>query len=51
VHLGQPQELLFWHLLTGFVFSAIRSWTKDAVGLGPARGLGDAAILALASLR
>lgn len=50
-HLGQPQEILFWHLLTGIIFSAIRLWTKDAVGMGPARGLGDAAIAALATLR
>ncbi len=51
VHLGQPQEVLFWNLLTGIIFSAIRLWTRDAVGLGAARGLGDAAIAALANLR
>jgi hypothetical protein len=48
---GRPQEILYWHLLTGLIFSAIRLWSKDAVGLGPARGLGDAAISALANLR
>jgi hypothetical protein len=51
IHLGAPQEILFWHLLTGLLFGAIRLWTKDAIGLGPARGLGDAVILALATLR
>ena len=51
LHLGQPQEVLFWHLFTGVGFAAIRLWTGDAVGLGPARGLGDAAIQAVVNLR
>jgi apolipoprotein N-acyltransferase len=51
LHLGQPQEIIFWHLFTCVAFSAIRVWTKDALGLGPARGLGDAVVLGLADLR
>jgi hypothetical protein len=51
LQVGAAQELLLWHLLTGVGFSAVRLWTRDAVGLGAARGLGDAAILALAGLR
>lgn len=50
-HLGGPQELLFWHLLTGVAFGLIRTRSLDAAGLGPARGLGDAAVRALAGLR
>ncbi len=46
-----PQEILFWHLLTSAGYGLLRARTGDAVGLGPARGLGDAAILALAGLR
>jgi hypothetical protein len=48
---GAPQEIIFWHLLTGLGFAIVRARTGDAVGLGPARGLGDAAIVALAGLR
>jgi apolipoprotein N-acyltransferase len=48
---GAPQEIVFWHLLTGLGFAIVRARTGDAVGLGPARGLGDAAIVALAGLR
>lgn len=51
LHLGHPQEILFWHLFTGTGFAAVRLWTGDAVGLGPARGLGDAAIRVLVDLR
>jgi apolipoprotein N-acyltransferase len=51
LHLGASQELLFWHLFTGAGFAALRRWTGDAVGLGPARGLGDAAIYAVAGMR
>jgi apolipoprotein N-acyltransferase len=51
LHVGAAQEVLLWHLLTGVGFSALRLWTRDAVGLGAARGLGDAAVLALAGLR
>ncbi len=46
-----PQEILFWHLLTSVGYGLLRARTGDALGLGPARGLGDAAILALAGLR
>ncbi|MBM3469846.1 MAG: apolipoprotein N-acyltransferase [Armatimonadetes bacterium] len=46
-----PQEILFWHLITSAGFGLLRARTGDAVGLGPARGLGDAAILALSGLR
>ena len=31
--------------------TAIRLWSRDAVGLGPARGLGDAVVLGLSGLR
>jgi apolipoprotein N-acyltransferase len=48
---GLVQEVVFWHLLTGIAFGAIRIWTRDAVGLGPARGLGDAVVQGLAGLR
>lgn len=48
---GAPQEIVAWHLLTGMGFSALRERSGDSVGLGPARGLGDAAIVALAGLR
>jgi apolipoprotein N-acyltransferase len=48
---GAPQEIVAWHLLTGIGFSALRARSGDSVGLGPARGLGDAAIVALAGLR
>jgi membrane protease YdiL (CAAX protease family) len=51
LHLGAPQELILWHILTGLFFSGLRLWTRDAVGLGPARALGDAAFAALGSLR
>lgn len=51
LRLGAPQEVLFWSLLTGVGYGALRAWTGDAVGLGPARGLGDAAIFALSGLR
>jgi len=51
VHWGLPQEIVYWHLVTGLGFSMLRAWTKDAVGLGIARGLGDAAVLSLAGLR
>lgn len=46
-----PQEILFWYLITGAGYGLLRVRTGDAVGLGPARGLGDAAILALSGLR
>lgn len=46
-----PQEILFWHLVTSVGYGLLRARTGDAVGLGPARGLGDAAILALSGLR
>lgn len=46
-----PQEILFWYLLTSVGYGLLRVRTGDAVGLGPARGLGDAAILALSGLR
>jgi len=46
-----PQEILFWYLVTGAGYGVLRARTRDAVGLGPARGLGDAAILALSGLR
>lgn len=48
---GVPQEILFWHLLTSAGYGLLRVRTGDAVGLGPARGLGDAVILALSGLR
>ncbi len=51
LRLGAPQEVLFWSLLTGVGYGALRAWTGDAAGLGPARGLGDAAIFALSGLR
>jgi hypothetical protein len=51
LHAGQPQEVVFWHLFTGSAFGVIRLWTRDAVGLGPARGLGDAVVAGLAGLR
>ncbi len=51
IHWGLPQEIVYWHLVTGLGFSALRAWTRDAVGLGLARGLGDAAVLSLAGLR
>ncbi len=51
LRLGAPQEVFFWSLLTGVGYGALRTWTGDAVGLGPARGLGDAAIFALSGLR
>ncbi len=51
LHLGAPQELILWHIVTGLLFSGLRAWTRDAVGLGPARALGDAAFAALAALR
>ncbi len=51
LYLGGPQELMFWHLITGAAFGLIRARSRDAVGLGPARGLGDAAVSALAGLR
>ncbi|MDQ7840717.1 MAG: apolipoprotein N-acyltransferase [bacterium] len=46
-----PQEILFWYLITSAGYGLLRVRTGDAVGLGPARGLGDAAILALSGLR
>ncbi|MDI6772476.1 MAG: apolipoprotein N-acyltransferase [bacterium] len=46
-----PQEILFWYLITSAGYGLLRLRTGDAVGLGPARGLGDAAILALSGLR
>jgi hypothetical protein len=51
VHAGMPQEIVFWHLFTCVGFGAIRLWTQDAIGLGPARGLGDAVVASLTSLR
>jgi apolipoprotein N-acyltransferase len=51
LHLGQPQEVIFWQLFTGVLFAAIRLRTGDAVGLGPARGWGDAAMQAVVNLR
>jgi hypothetical protein len=51
LHLGAPQEVLLWQLLTGIGFSVLRLWTRDALGLGAARGLGDAAVFGLAGLR
>lgn len=48
---GAPQEIMVWHVLTGVGFALLRARAGDAVGLGPARGLGDAAIVALAGLR
>ncbi len=51
IHGGLPQEIVYWHLVTGLGFSLLRAWTKDAVGLGIARGLGDTAVLSLAGLR
>ena len=46
-----PQEILFWYLITSAGYGLLRVRTEDAVGMGPARGLGDAAILALSGLR
>ncbi|MGQ0548093.1 MAG: apolipoprotein N-acyltransferase [Armatimonadota bacterium] len=51
IHWGLPQEIVYWHLVTGLGFSLLRAWTRDALGLGIARGLGDAAVLSLAGLR
>jgi hypothetical protein len=51
LRLGAPQELILWYVLTGLFFSALRIWTRDAIGLGPARALGDAAFAALGVLR
>ncbi|MDR7521048.1 MAG: apolipoprotein N-acyltransferase [Armatimonadota bacterium] len=51
LQVGQAQEVLFWHLFSGAGFGAVRLWTRDAAGLGPARGVGDAVMLALAALR
>lgn len=51
VQSGRPQEVVFWHLFSGAVFGAIRLRTGDAVGLGPARALGDMVLQALARLR
>jgi hypothetical protein len=51
VYAGMPQEIVFWHLFTSVGFGAIRLWTQDAIGLGPARGLGDAVVAALTNLR
>ncbi|MDR7544459.1 MAG: apolipoprotein N-acyltransferase [Armatimonadota bacterium] len=51
LHAGQSQEIVFWHLVTGAGFGAIRLWTRDAMGLGPARGVGDAVVMGLAGLR
>jgi predicted amidohydrolase len=51
VHAGQFQEIALWHLVTGAGFGAIRLWTRDALGLGPARGVGDAVVMSLAGLR
>ncbi|MDR7420493.1 MAG: hypothetical protein QN178_16455, partial [Armatimonadota bacterium] len=51
LHAGQPQEIVFWHLFTGVGFGAIRAWTRDAIGLGPARGIGDAVVAGLSALR
>ena len=50
LHVGAPQELILWYILTGVLFSGLRIWTRDAAGLGPARALGDAAFAALGSL-
>jgi apolipoprotein N-acyltransferase len=51
LHLGAPQELVLWHIVTGLLFSGVRLWARDAVGLGPARAVGDAAFAALGALR
>ncbi|MDR7533303.1 MAG: apolipoprotein N-acyltransferase [Armatimonadota bacterium] len=51
LHVGDPQEVLLWHLLTGVVYGAIRLYSGDALGLGPARAAGDAVMMALARLR
>jgi hypothetical protein len=51
LHLGRPQEIVHWYLFTSLGFGLLRLWTRDAAGLGPARGLGDAVVAALASLR
>ncbi|MGQ0569602.1 MAG: apolipoprotein N-acyltransferase [Armatimonadota bacterium] len=48
---GGRQEMAFWYLFSGVGYGAIRAWTRDAAGLGPARGLGDVAVRALAGLR
>jgi apolipoprotein N-acyltransferase len=51
VHAGRPQEIVYWYLFTSAGFGALRLWTRDAVGLGVARGLGDAVVVGLAALR
>ncbi|MDQ7859008.1 MAG: apolipoprotein N-acyltransferase [Armatimonadota bacterium] len=51
LHAGWPQEIVYWYLLTSIGFGLLRLWTRDAAGLGAARGLGDAVIAGLASLR
>jgi hypothetical protein len=51
MYTGMPQEIVFWNLFTGVAFGAIRWWSRDAIGLGPARGLGDAVVASLGSLR
>ncbi len=51
IYSGAPQEIVFWHLITGIGFGILRTRTGDAAGLGPARGFGDAAVLSLAGLR
>ncbi|MCL6554621.1 MAG: apolipoprotein N-acyltransferase [Firmicutes bacterium] len=51
VHAGQSQEIALWHLVTGAGFAAIRLWTRDALGLGVVRGVGDAVVAGLADLR
>jgi apolipoprotein N-acyltransferase len=51
LHAGRPQEIVYWYLFTSLGFGWLRLWTRDAVGLGPARGVGDAVVAALASLR
>jgi hypothetical protein len=48
---GQTPEVVLWSLFAGVAFGAIRLWTRDAAGLGPARGLGDAVVMGLAELR
>jgi hypothetical protein len=51
MHARMSQEIVFWHLFTGVGFGLIRLWAGDAIGLGPARGIGDAVIASLVSLR